>query len=196
MPKIWNVLSKPDYIPEIKISKKEKNSFVFGSFNNFQKISLNTIKIWSKILKKTNSKLILKNSLNFNEKKVNQILLDKFAKENVDLSKIEILSRTKTAEQHIESFNNIDLSLDTFPYPGVTTSFQSILMGVPVLTMKGFNFNSRCGESINRNLELHDFIAENEEDYFEKALLVKNKNQIDELYRKRLTRAGLKFMLV
>ena len=191
MPKIWNVLSKPDYIPEIKISKKEKNSFVFGSFNNFQKISLDTIKIWSKILKKTNSKLILKNSLNFNEKKVNQILLDKFAKENVDLSKIEILSRTKTAEQHIESFNNIDLSLDTFPYPGVTTSFQSILMGVPVLTMKGFNFNSRCGESINRNLELHDFIAENEEDYFEKALLVKNKNQIDELYRKRLQEQAL-----
>ena len=57
--------------------------------------------------------------------------------------------------------------------------------------MKGFNFNSRCGESINRNLELHDFIAENEEDYFEKALLVKNKNQIDELYRKRLQEQAL-----
>ena len=80
------------------------------------------------------------------------------------------MSRTKTAEQHIENFNNIDLSLDTFPKPGVTTSFQSILMGVPVLTMKGFNFNSRCGESINRNLKLEDFIAEDGEDYIKKAL--------------------------
>ena len=195
MPKIWNALSKPDNLPEIKINKKDKSSFVFGSFNNFQKISLDTIKIWSKILQKSNSKLILKNSLHFNEKKVNEILLEKFAKENVDLNKIEILSRTKTAQQHIESFNNIDLSLDTFPYPGVTTSFQSILMGVPVLTMKGFNFNSRCGESINRNLELDDFIGQDEEDYLKKALLIKSRNQIDELYRNKLRENALKSYL-
>ena len=48
-------------------------------------------------------------------------------------------------------------------------------MGVPVLTMKGFNFNSRCGESINKNLNLKDFIAENENDYVEKANFLKQK---------------------
>lgn len=195
MPKIWNALPKPNNLPEIKINKKDKNFFIFGSFNNFQKISLDTIKIWSKILKESNSKLILKNSLNFNVKKSNEILLEKFEKENVDLNKIEILSRTKTAEQHIENFNNIDLSLDTFPKPGVTTSFQSILMGVPVLTMKGFNFNSRCGESINRNLKLEDFIAEDGEDYIKKALLIKNGNKINELYRKEFREKALKSCL-
>ena len=30
-------------------------------------------------------------------------------------------------------------------------------MGVPVLTMSGYNFNSRCGESINKNLMLHSY---------------------------------------
>ena len=38
-------------------------------------------------------------------------------------------------------------------------------MGVPVLTMKGFNYNSRSGESINKNLNLQELIAENENDY-------------------------------
>ena len=37
-------------------------------------------------------------------------------------------------------------------------------MGLPVLTMKGFNFNSRCGES-NKNIEMDDLIAKNDEDY-------------------------------
>ena len=41
-------------------------------------------------------------------------------------------------------------------------------MGVPVLTMAGYNFNSRCGESINKNLNLEYLIAKNEEDYIQK----------------------------
>ena len=43
-------------------------------------------------------------------------------------------------------------------------------MGVPVLTMAGYNFNSRCGESINKNLNLEYLIANNEEEYVSKAI--------------------------
>ena len=45
-------------------------------------------------------------------------------------------------------------------------------MGVPVLTMKGNNSVSRCGESININLNLKNFIAKNHEEYVSKAVLV------------------------
>ena len=38
-----------------------------------------------------------------------------------------------------------------------------------MLTKKGYNFNSRCGESILKNANLSNFIAVNEEDYIEKA---------------------------
>ena len=43
-------------------------------------------------------------------------------------------------------------------------------MGVPVLTMVGYNFNSRCGESINKNLKMEQLIAKNEEEYVSKAV--------------------------
>ena len=52
-------------------------------------------------------------------------------------------------------------------------------MGVPVLTMKGHNFNSRCGESININLQMENFIAKNKDDYFNKAIsFQKEKNSL------------------
>ena len=38
-------------------------------------------------------------------------------------------------------------------------------MGVPVLTMNGFNFNSRCGVSINKNIGMLDLIAKNYDEY-------------------------------
>jgi Predicted O-linked N-acetylglucosamine transferase, SPINDLY family len=43
-------------------------------------------------------------------------------------------------------------------------------MGAPVLTMAGYNFNSRCGESINKNLGLEQLIAKDENEYVSKAV--------------------------
>jgi predicted O-linked N-acetylglucosamine transferase (SPINDLY family) len=39
------------------------------------------------------------------------------------------------------------------------------LDGVPLLTKKGNNFYSRIGVSINKNLGMDDWIANNEKDY-------------------------------
>ena len=191
MPNIWNALSKPSNLPSIR-NDKEKNVFTFGSFNNFQKISSETIKLWSKILNEKNSRLILKTSTLFDNKKSKEILLKKFEIEKVDLKKIIVLDRKNTFEEHLDCYNKVDLSLDTFPYPGVTTSFQSWVMGVPVLTMKGFNFNSRCGESINYNLNFPELVAKNEKDYFDKSLNIKEKNNIDISYRLSLREKALK----
>ena len=191
MPNIWNALSKPKNLPSIR-NDKEKNVFTFGSFNNFQKISLETIRLWSKILNVNNSRLILKSSTPFDNQKSKDILLKKFEIEKVDLKRIIVLDRKNTFEEHLDCYNKVDLSLDTFPYPGVTTSFQSWVMGVPVLTMKGFNFNSRCGESINYNLNFSELVAKNEKDYFDKSLDIKEKNNIDMNYRLALREKALK----
>ena len=182
MPKIWNALSKPKDIPNINFDIYEKrDKFCFGSLNNFLKISDKTIKVWSKILNLTGSCLILKSSSN-DSKDIKENLLNKFSKENVNLNNITILDTLKNQKDHLECYNKFHLSLDTFPYPGVTTSFESLIMGKPVLTMKGNNFNSRCGESINLNVNLDEFIAENENDYINKAVnFSKSPNRLENL---------------
>ena len=170
LPKIWNSMSKPSELPPIsELPCLKSKIFTFGSFNNFQKISSKTIEIWSKILINTNSRLVLKNSIIDNEE-INQNLKEKFLDNKVKAEKINILNFQKDNYDHLSFYNDIDIALDTFPYNGVTTTFESVLMGVPVLTIKGFNFNSRCGESINKNLNLENFIAKNHDDYYLKAI--------------------------
>lgn len=182
MPEIWNVLSKPKNLPDINLDISKNNKiFTFGSLSNFQKISSKTIKVWSKILNNTNAKLILKSSVNNNDDLIKN-LKEKFLNENVNLNKIEFFDRVENQKKHLEFYNRFNLTLDTFPYPGVTTTFESILMGKPVLTMKGNNFNSRCGESINKNLGLENFIANDESDYYKKALeFYENHNKIEKI---------------
>ena len=182
MPEIWNVLSKPKNLPDINLNISKNNKmFTFGSLSNFQKISSKTIKVWSKILNNTNAKLILKSSVNNNDDLIKN-LKEKFLNENVNLNKIEFFDRVENQKKHLEFYNKFNLTLDTFPYPGVTTTFESISMGKPVLTMKGNNFNSRCGESINKNLGLENFIANDESDYYKKALeFYENHNKIEKI---------------
>jgi predicted O-linked N-acetylglucosamine transferase (SPINDLY family) len=92
----------------------------------------------------------------------------------------------------MDLYSKIDIALDTFPYNGVTTSFEATWMGVPLLTIKGYNFNSRCGESINKNLDMYDLISENEKDYIDKAFKIATDNEKlvkirKELFSKALT---------
>ena len=58
-------------------------------------------------------------------------------------------------------------------------------MGVPVIGIKGYNFNSRCGESILKNANLNSFIASDKQNYVDKALYFsKNINLLEEVRKK------------
>ena len=179
MEDIWNCHSGFD-IPRLQKSAPiTENKFItFGSFNNYNKINDRVINVWSKILKKVkNSRLILKSS----GATFRTAMAEKFKKNDV-INSVEFLPFKGNFEDHLNQYNKIDIALDTFPYNGVTTSFEAIWMGVPVLTMKGFNYNSRSGESINKNLNLQELIAENENDYINIAVsLEKNVENLKKL---------------
>ena len=179
LPNIWNCHSG------LGISRIEtpapliKNKHItFGSFNNAFKISDEVISVWSKILKSiNNSKLIIKSSFNYSDK----ILKEKFEKNQV-FNQVIFLDKTNSFEEHINEYKKIDIALDTFPYNGVTTSFEATWMSVPVLTLKGFNPNSRAGESINKNLNMNYLIADNKDEYVLKAVeLSKNFEKVIEI---------------
>jgi len=193
LPKIWNChygLSDKISITDPPV---KKNGFItFGCFNHLNKISNKCFDVWIKILKEVNnSKLVLKIS-SLDAEMIKLKLINKFQKNNINQNRFSFENYKVKKEDHLKMYNLIDISLDTFPYPGVTTSFESIWMGVPVLTMKGSNLLSRCGESINKNLELEDFIANNENDYIQKSILLsKNYPKIFDL-RKSLRAKALK----
>ena len=50
MPKIWNSLSKLEDVKNNELPFIKNKIFTFGCFNNFLKISEETIEIWAKIL--------------------------------------------------------------------------------------------------------------------------------------------------
>lgn len=170
LPNIWCHLSTSNIV---KIDTVEtpaiKNGYItYGSFNNLNKINDEVIKTWSSILKNNlSSKLIIKNS-QLNNNLAKNILIEKFKKNGTDPEQL-ILEGSSSREDTLRKYNLIDIALDTFPWNGGTTSFELSWMCVPLLTLSGDRFVSRCGESINKNLNMHDWVVYNIDDYILKA---------------------------
>ena len=169
--KIWNTHQGFKIKRKKSLSPFIKNKYItFGSFNNFNKISNQTLKAWARILKNIkNSKLLLKSSMKFNlqdfKRRLNELNIK---------NQVEIQDRSESFEEHLNYYEKVDLVLDTFPYNGVTTTFEAIWKGIPIITMEGYNFNSRCGSSIIKNLNYENLIAKDEEDYIAKAIFYSN----------------------
>jgi len=170
LPDIWNSFTKPNYTIEVATLPAIKNDFItFGSFNHLNKINNSVIKLWSKLLQKIpKSKLFLKYR-NLNIDYYKNSIINKFHDNGINQDRL-ILEGSSPREDLLKTYNKIDISLDPFPYSGGTTSFESIWMGVPVLVLKGKKFISKCGESINHNLQMVDWIAEDEKDFISKAI--------------------------
>jgi len=164
---------------------KKNNHITFGSFNKFQKLSVDILDIWADILLQTpNSKLILKNNQPISELLKNNIL-NSFLKKEVEQERIIFVNPTPLTQAHMHFYNNIDIALDTFPYNGTTTSCEALWMGVPVVTLFGNTHRSRVGYSILKTLGLENLAAENPEQYVER--IVQLVNNIDTLKHYRVS---------
>lgn len=187
MPNIWNCYSPPNFMTEIKkIAPFERRGFVtFGSFNNYLKYNNNLIKTWSSILNSINNSKILLIYNGIDSPEIKQSIINDFSKFGVSEDQI-ILKDFLERKDLLEMYNDVDIALDPFPYNGGSTSFEASWMGCPLLTKKGKTFLSRCGESININLNMREMIAENEQDYINKAVQIANDKEILLNLRKNL----------
>lgn len=181
LPNIWCHLSTSD-IKEINTSHTPaliNNYITFGCFNSMHKINNKVIEVWSEILRLVlNSKILIKNFQVKNSLYKTKII-NEFKKNNILEDRL-IFEEATTRDKLLLSYNNIDIALDTFPYAGGTTSLETAWMCVPLLTIRGESFISRCGASVNSNLGQDHWIAENIDHYIQLAKEhVKDYNKLD-----------------
>lgn len=179
----WNEALEHD-IEINKLPALSNKYITFGCFNKYCKINNNVLMSWINILKMIpHSRLFCKNKL-FEQENIKKEFLQNFVAELIDSSRI-ILEGDSPVLDFLRSHNNIDISLDTFPYNGGTITCHSLSMGVPVLSIKGDSVISHVGESFLRPMGLDDWIAENEDDYVAKA--ISWSNRLDDLANLRMT---------
>jgi protein O-GlcNAc transferase len=181
----WLCLKPPVHgVPVSPLPALENGFLTFGSFGNLSKMNDEVVETWSSVLHGVSaSKLFLKSKQFVDFVQVQEVKT-RFEKYDISSDRL-ILEGPETLKGYFEAYQKVDIILDTFPYPGGTTSVDSLWMGVPVLTLKGDRFLSRLGESIAINAGNSDWIAADLNDYIGKA--VQFASDLDRLAQLRST---------
>lgn len=151
--------------PLSELPASNKGFITFGSFNTFPKLNQKTFHLWGSILNQVaDSQLTLKTKSLANAE-VRERVYDSFTKMGINKKRINMLSHEPSYNRHLESYHEIDIALDPYPYHGTTTSCEALYMGVPVITLAGETHRSRVGVSLLNQVGLQHLIAKNEDEY-------------------------------
>lgn len=152
-----------------------ERGFIFSSFNQCYKISIELFNTWMDILGKTkNTYLWL--LADTNNTKAN--ILSQASIAGIDNNRI-IFAKGVSRQEHLLRLQLSDLALDTINYNGHTTTSDCIIASVPVLTILGNHPASRVSASILNELSLNELITENLRSYKEKAISIANSNNTE-----------------
>lgn len=131
----------------------------FGSFNALQKLSDPLIARWSRLVREVNGSSLIVKTPALADGGARADLLSRFVRAGMDPGRLELIGYTASAAEHFAVYGRVDIALDSFPYHGTTTTFDTLAMGVPVVTIEGDRHASRVGCSILRALGLEELIA-------------------------------------
>lgn len=150
------------------VTPYERNGYVtFGSFNDPLKLTPAMCRRWAQVLARVPSSRIVIGGVGSERKR--EVIRREMADLGVDPGRYEFVARVPLS-QYPDLFSRVDLSLDTFPYGGGTTTFDSLWMGVPVVTAVGSTSPSRSAASILAALGLDEWVAPSIDDFVDVAV--------------------------
>lgn len=166
LPDAFDCYSPPHESPEVgALPAMARGGVTFGSFNNLAKLAPGTRALWAQLLLAVpGSRLLLKSGA-LADPAARQRLMSEFAGCGIVAERLILAPADATHYEHLNRYNQVDIGLDPFPYNGVTTSFEAVWMGVPVVTLAGNSFVSRMGVSMLAGLGMKELIADTQEDY-------------------------------
>lgn len=155
-------------IPVVAPPCLKTGNVMFGSFQQVTKITPAVLTVWAKILDVVPGARLRLQTKSLGKAAIREKLSEDMHRAGIDLSRVELLDDVGL-ESYLEVHGEVDILLDTFPYPGGTTTSFALWMGVPTITMAGDTMISRQGAAMLQSVGLADWVAVDEADYIEIA---------------------------
>ena len=160
MPSSWITMSEqafPDRYELAPVAPYQRNGFVtFGTASNTYKFNATMLRTWARVLALVpNSRFIFVRP-EVGARVVAENLRTCFAAEGIAADRLEFRA---VRGKHMPHYNDIDITLDTFPQTGGTTTCEALWMGVPTVTLVGEALFERLSYSILHNAGLGDLCA-------------------------------------
>ncbi len=170
MPKSWIAMGELAF-PERPIAPEipeARNGFLtIGTANNPYKYSKVMVQTWARVTAAVPNARFMFIRPESGAPTFRRHMEEIFAAEGVSADRLRF---EDVRGAHMPFYNDLDMSLDTFPQTGGTTTCEALFMGVPVVTLVGDAVFERLSYSILSNAGLGDLCAFSRDEYVETAL--------------------------
>jgi protein O-GlcNAc transferase len=171
MPEAWICFGKYSQEPIDPQPPAARNGVVtFGTLNNPYKFNRTIIALWARVMRSVpDSRFLLVRPEGSSTTLVSNIARE-FAKHGISSDRLYVRNNRAEKRSHYTYYNEIDISLDTFPVTGGTTTCDAIWMGVPVVALVGPAYHHRISSAILKHCGLGDLCAETHDEFVDKAV--------------------------
>jgi predicted O-linked N-acetylglucosamine transferase (SPINDLY family) len=160
------VVTEPPAAPPVL-----QNGFItFGCFQTLPKINAGVLAAWAQILKACPQARLRLQAPQLNDEGQRARFSGRLRVAGIDAGRVDLLEPV-SRDLYFASYSAVDILLDTFPYPGGTTTAEALWMGVPTLTLALPGMLGRQGQSMLENVGLADWVTHSEAEYVQQAVV-------------------------
>ena len=158
--------SAPDVAP---LPALTRGHITFGCFQRLTKINDGVLALWRQVFDALpDARLLLQSHQTGRQVYVDQILA-RLAAVGIAPDRVSVRAPAHRS-LYLQSYAEVDMVLDTFPFTGGTTTCEALWMGVPTLTLTGDTMIARQGVAMMGAAGLPDWVAEDTAAFVRKAV--------------------------
>ncbi len=141
----------------------------FGSYQKLNKVSQTTLRLWFQVMSALPTSRLRLHAVPTAHEAIVSDLKQVLTQAHLDLARVDFVGEA-LYENYLESYAEVDIILDSYPYPAGAKTADALWMGVPTLTLTGNTMLARQGESMLSCVGLEDWVAISEEGYVQIAI--------------------------
>jgi predicted O-linked N-acetylglucosamine transferase (SPINDLY family) len=184
MPESWICFDSFETHPISEKLPVERNGVVtFGTMNNTYKFTRDAIALWSKIMERVPDSRFFLVRPQSQSPTLCTNLAKEFGKHGIAPERLFFIDNHRVGLSHFSFYDELDITLDTFPLTGGTTTCDSIWMGVPCITLVGPALHQRLSYALLHHAGAGELCARTREEYVGLAVALANDIQSLREYR-------------
>jgi predicted O-linked N-acetylglucosamine transferase (SPINDLY family) len=145
--------------PEVSVTPAlAAGHFTFGSFQEMPKITDAVLDVWAQVLHRVPQARLRVQSGGLSTPVDQAAFAARLVARGVAPERLQLLGRVSLSD-FFSAHSEVDVLLDTFSFPGGTTTVQALWMGVPTITLTQPGMLARQGEQLLRAVGLDAWVC-------------------------------------
>lgn len=170
MPTVRYCFTPPEGAPaNTVLPTLERGYITFGSFQALSKLNNRVLRVWAEILRRAPMARLRIQSKKLDQPEARSRFEEQLKTCDLPMERVRLIGSQIRAD-YLAAYGEVDIVLDTFPYPGGTTTVEALWMGVPTLTLAQPGMLGRQGQSIMHAVGLPEWSSGSEADYITAAV--------------------------